>query len=132
MDGSSLLQPTVTINNNLFVVVNHRNHIPVMSATALVLSESKYEFDFTTAISKVYNGSLCYKQIGTGVYGMVAGDGFCDGVINNTDKTTVWWQEAGLNGYYNGDFNRDGTADNSDKNDYWIMNTGNYSSQVPE
>lgn len=132
MDGVSMLQPTVTINNNLFVVVNHRNHIPVMSAIALVLSGSIYEYDFSTAISKVYNGSSCYKQIGTGVYGMVAGDGLCDGVIDNADKTTVWWFEAGLNGYYNGDFNRDGSADNTDKNDYWRINTENYGSQVPE
>jgi hypothetical protein len=132
IDGISLLQPSVTINNNLFVVVYHRNHIPVMSATALVLSGSTYEFDFTTAISKVYNGFSCYKQIGTGVYGMVAGDGLCDGVINNSDKLTVWWQEAGLNGYYNGDFNRDGSADNTDKNDLWLINTENYGSQVPE
>jgi hypothetical protein len=132
MDGSSLLQPNVTINNNLFVVVNHRNHIPVMSATAIVLSGSTYEYDFSTAISKVYNGSLCYKQIGTGIYGMVSGDGLCDGLINNDDKEIVWWQEAGLKGYYNGDFNRDGSADNVDKNDYWLINTENYGSQVPE
>jgi hypothetical protein len=132
MDGISLLQPSVTIDNNLFVVVNHRNHIPVMSATALVLSGSTYVYDFTTALSKVYNGSSCYKQIGSGIYGMVAGDGLCDGVIDSSDKVIVWWQEAGLKGYYNGDFNSDGSTDNTDKNDYWRMNTGNYGSQVPE
>ena len=103
-----------------------------MSAIPLVLNGSIYVYDFTTAISKVYNGSLCYKQIGTGVYGMVAGDGLCDGVVNDLDKGIVWWGEAGLDGYYNGDFNRDGSADNVDKNDYWRINTDNYGSQVPE
>jgi len=132
LNGSSLLQPSVTINNNLFVVINHRNHIPVMSSVSLVLNGGIYSYDFTTAVSKVFNGSSCYKQIGPGIYGMVAGDGLCDGVVNNFDKEAVWWMEAGLNGYYNGDFNRDGSTDNADKNDYWRINTEIYGSQVPE
>ena len=45
---------------------------------------------------------------------------FATALINDSDKMTVWWQEAGLNGYYNGDFNRDGSADNTDKNDYLV------------
>lgn len=127
LDGISLLPLNYTINNNLYIVVHHRNHIPIMSSTSIPLNGSQYVYDFTTSETMVYGGANGYMEVAPGIWGMVAGDGLCDGVIDINDKTVIWKPEAGRTGYNNGDFDMNGNIDNKDKNGCWKPNIGSYS-----
>ena len=124
LDGLSKLTLVNPVNNNLFVVIHHRNHIPIMSANPIALSGNLYEYDFTLSEGNILGGIDCAVEVSPGIWGMAAGDGMCDGIINDDDKTIVWDPEAGIKGYQNGDFNMDGQVNNKDKNDCWKPNIG--------
>ena len=128
MDGSSILFIPHTPVDQLFAVIWHRNHIALMSAYPLVESGGMYSFDFTTAIDQAYSSGQ--KDLGSGFFGMYAGDANADDLINTLDKT-IWTEQAGISGYSSGDYDMDGQVNNLDKNDIWIENNGN-SSQIPD
>lgn len=132
-DGTSNLQFSNSINQQLFVVIWHRNHLGIMSAVSLVKIGDTYSYDFTTGTTQAYGDSDGYKQWEAGVAMMVAGDGYADGNITTPDKYYSWRPNAGKKGYFSGDFNMDSQVNNSDKNEYWDPNNDyGYSSQVPE
>ncbi|MCD4745337.1 MAG: PKD domain-containing protein, partial [Bacteroidales bacterium] len=60
-----------TINNNLFIVVRHRNHLGIISANAVTETGGVYTYNFTTGVDQAYGGLLGHKEIGTGVWGMI-------------------------------------------------------------
>ncbi len=130
LDGSGNVRFAVEINDNLFVVVHHRNHIKIMSAGSLTESGGVFSWDFTAGTNSAYGGSLALKDSGAGASLMYAGDVNGDGTIDTMDKSNQWNIEAGNNGYFDADLNFDGEVDNVDKNDYWKVNEG-ASSQVP-
>ena len=130
LDGSSKLYFNVTVNHNLYAVVWHRNHLGIMSANALPHSGNLFAYDFSTSLNKVYNGGAGYKEIVSGVFGMISGDANADKAINSSDKQ-LWTSKAGTKGYVPSDFNLDLQVDNKDKNDLLIHNE-NYSAQVPQ
>lgn len=130
LDGSSILDFELSITQNLYVVLWHRNHLNVMSSSSLTEVGGIYSYDFTTGSDQAYGGSTGHKEIGTGVWGMVGGDGNADGQVNNQDKNEVWTVQVGMSGYLAGDFNLDAQVSNQDKNDIWIPNVGK-GSQVP-
>jgi hypothetical protein len=131
VDGFSLILLNTSISDNLFVVIRHRNHLPIMSATALPKTGNVYHFDFTDSETKVHGGSLGYKEVIPGTWALASGDGLCDGMVNMTDKTAVWNPEAGQSGYYIGDFDLNGQINNLDKTEQWRPNIGK-ASQVPQ
>ena len=131
LNGSSVLQfPAASFSQNLYAIVWHRNHLGILSANGITESGGVYDYNFSTAITQVYNGGLGYKEIATSVYGMVGGDSNADGDINAADKI-LWTNDAGTKGYKATDNNMDVQVSNQDKNDTWAEN-GTYSSQVPE
>jgi predicted outer membrane repeat protein len=129
-DGSNLLTFNVTITSNLFVVIWHRNHLNVMSATPVPGSGGVYAYDFSSAAGQAYSGSNGHKQIAAGLWGMFGGDGNGNGQINNADKLDVWRPQSGSSGYKTGDFDLNGQVNNIDKVDVWKPNSG-AGSQVP-
>jgi hypothetical protein len=129
-DGGSILNFNVTLNHDLYVVVWHRNHLGILSANAISQSGGVFNYDFSTSLAQVYNGGVGYKEISTGVYGMVAGDANGSGELNAADNN-LWKTNAGKNGYLPTDYNMDVQANNPDKNDYFVPNI-NYESQVPD
>jgi hypothetical protein len=138
-DGSEDLQFKVAVNQQLFTVIYHRDHISVMSANALVETDGIYSYDFSTSADQVYGGAAGYKELTAGIWGMVAGDANNDGVINDLDNNNYWKISAGDSGYYSADFNMNTQVDNVDKNELWLINSGmgakstvNYKCQVPE
>lgn len=124
--------PTFTgiVTNNLFVVVYHRNHIPIMSANAVAQIGGIYTYDFTTSVAQVYGGAIGHKQIASGVWGMFSGNADGDNFIDFFDRDNEWALQSGSYGYLSGDMNLDGQVDNADKNDHWHNNNGEFS-QVP-
>lgn len=131
LDGVSPLMINPPASGNLYLVIWHRNHLPVMSSVPLVAAGGSYMYDFTDGAEKTYGGSSGTIQTGNGSWGMVAGDGNSDGQVNNPDKTIIWKPQTGSNGYKSGDFNMDGQVNNPDKNLFWAVNTG-LGTQVPE
>ncbi len=131
LDGISNLIFREPVSQNLFVVVYSRNHLAVMSANPLMGTDGIFSYDFTMGIDQAYGGSLAQKELAPGVYGMIGGDGNADGVIDNTDKTSIWSIFAGKRGYEAGDYNMNSQVNNKDKNELWFENKGS-SSQVPD
>ncbi len=127
MDGLSNLEFNCTINNQLYVVVWHRNHLGMMSAIPLIESGGIYTYNFTTAMGMAYlNGQ---KGLNGGVYGMYAGDADGNGAVNTADKS-IWVDDTGKKGYKTADFNMNSQVSNQDKNDRWLGNI-NVLSKVP-
>jgi hypothetical protein len=118
-----------TVNNNLYMIVWHRNHLGVMTADPISLDIAPVVYDFSAAEGNAYGGSDGHKDLGEGVYGMYAGDANSDGDINNNDKA-FWGLNAGTKGYKSADLNFDTQVDNNDKNEIWVGNL-NEGSQVP-
>ena len=131
LDGNGTCPIATSISNNLFVVIWHRNHLGIMSANPLSETGGIYTYDFTTDANQAYGGSLGHKEIGTGVWGMIGGDGDANSQIGNSDKNDVWSPQAGNSGYLSGDFTMDVQVNNSDKNDVWAPNSGK-GGQVPD
>jgi hypothetical protein len=124
IDGSAVLQFNVAVNQQLFVVIWHRDHLAIISANALIETAGLYDYDFSTSSSQVLGGTNGYKEVATGIWGMVAGDSNADGTVDGLDKTENWMVQAGLMGYYSGDYGLDSEVDNKDKNEIWLPNSG--------
>jgi len=143
VDNNNPLIGNAVITENLYIVICHRNHLDVMSNGPLVLSGNTYTYDFTDAITKAYGGSLGYKQIASGVFGMVAGDSDADGEVSVLDFST-WASQFGGSGVYSkADNDMDGEVSVLDFSK-WAINFGIgnplsnpifqviYRSQIPE
>ncbi len=129
IDGTGNQQfNNLTIQQSLFVVIWHRNHLGIMSSVGLTKVASVYSYDFTSGSGQAY-GTNSQKEIGTNIWGMITGDANADGVVDGNDKSQ-WSTEAGASGYLNSDFNLNGNTDNTDKNSYLIVNEGK-TSQLP-
>jgi len=130
LDGSSILQFNSSVAQQLFVIVWHRNHLGIMSANGVLAQGGIFTYNFSLSATQVHGGSLGYKQLPGGLWGMVAGDSNHDGLINITDKSE-WAAWAGKQGYINADFTMDGQVNNPDKDDRWVPNTTK-TGQVPD
>lgn len=128
LDGFSELHFDVNLDNNLFVVLWHRNHLGMMSAFALAEAGGVYDYNFTSAMGMAYlNGQ---KSLNGSVYGMYAGDADGNSKVESLDKTGYWAVQVGEKGYKSADFNMNSQVTNQDKNDTWLMNNET-SSQIP-
>ncbi len=86
LDGTSMpIIGNPSVVNNLYVVVRHRNHLAVISNYGMDLNANAYTYNFSTAITQAFGGADGYKQIGSGVFGMVTGDADADGSITGLD-----------------------------------------------
>jgi hypothetical protein len=131
MDGISPLIFKETISDSIFMVVWHRNHLGLISSAGPEELGGIFSYNFTTGSDKAFGGSSALKEIGLGIFGMIAGDFNADGIINDLDKSDKWTSQAGKEGYLMGDGSLEGQINNQDKNDYWFINQ-NAESQVPE
>jgi hypothetical protein len=129
-DGSSILQFNNSFNQQLFIIVWHRNHLGIMTANGVIENGEVYAYDFSVSASQVHGGSDGHKDLGGGVWGMAAGDANQDKLIDVSDKSQ-WAVFAGQAGYLSADLNLDGQVNNPDKNEAWQDNL-NMSSQIPE
>ncbi len=130
LDGYSALLPDISVTDNLFIVIYHRNHVSVISANPLVMTGNIYSYDFTDDESKAFGGNEGHTEIAPGIWGMFAGDCNADGVIDELDMLDYWQFSAGLQGYLLSDLSFDGQVTNQDKNEFIIKNRM-AESQVP-
>ena len=117
----------VTFSNvdagSYYIVVYHRDHLAIMSAAPVPLSSNSDLYDFTTAMNKAY-GQNPMVELAPGLYGMYAGDGNADGVVNIADRDDVWLVQNGNMGYLEGDFNMNSGVTIHDVNQLWNLNNG--------
>ncbi len=121
-------------SSGLYITIEHRNHMPIMSPIAVQATNDTLSFDFRLANSYSVGASFGQKQLTDGTWAMYAGD--ADQFdpqgheINGQDKI-VW---EGLNGTFNGylipDFDLNGDVNGADRI-LWFYNNGIYSS-VPK
>lgn len=128
-NGTSNIQFFDIAEEQLFVTIKHRNHLGLISASPLNESGGIFSYNFTYSSGQAY-GTSAQKNLGTGVFGMFAGDADANETIELQDKSIIWQNESGQHGYLNGDFNLDSQVNNQDKNDILINNIG-ISSQIP-
>ncbi|MCB2218992.1 MAG: hypothetical protein KQI35_01265 [Bacteroidetes bacterium] len=131
LNGISPVSISAEIDQNLFVVIYHRNHLDIMSSSDMELTDGLLTYDFTTDETTVYGGLSGHKQLSLETWGMISGDANNDGIINLNDKIDIWNIETGTIGYLPGDFNLDGQINNLDKNDFWWINISQ-ETQVPD
>ncbi len=132
VDTNEQSLPSISLlpNENYFVVVRHLNHLDMMSANPLNLNTDTIFYDFTSNVSQVFGGSNACTEFINGKTGMISGNGFSDGTIDENDKN-IWSLSVGSNGYFPADYNIDGQINNLDKDDFYIKNIGK-SSFVPQ
>ena len=118
-DGSSNVSFTETLASGYtisnFIVVKHRNHLAVMSATALTVPNEVSAYNFTTAQGQAF-GSNPMKALTVSVFGMYVGDFDHNNAVNATDLSTTlgYRSQSGLAGYKQGDFTMNGAVNASD------------------
>jgi len=99
-------------SGNYFLAINHRNHLGVLSATAIALAGTT-TIDLSSDPLAVYGGSNAVKDMGSGIYAMYGGDVDDDGQILNTDITTALLL-TGTAGYSGADSDLNGQILNTD------------------
>lgn len=122
LDGVSPITYTGEITDNLFILVRHRNHLPVMSAEAVIAIGDVFSYDFTDMLSRAYLDGQ--KEIGEAIYGMIAGDTDANDTIQVADRYPLWDENAGTQDYTSPDLNLDAQINNQDKDDIWQENLG--------
>ncbi|GAB5524425.1 MAG: hypothetical protein Roseis2KO_22970 [Roseivirga sp.] len=132
-DGTSdlIVSAANVTGSSFYVVVYHRNHLPLMSANAISESSSKYSIDFTTAQAQAF-GTSPMIEVTSGVFAMPGGDADGDGDVDATDLAS-WRNQNGITFAYStskADFNLDGVVNAVDRNDFQQKNNSK-TSQVP-
>ena len=103
-----------------FVVIEHRNHLPIMSPTKVEVTNGIVTYDFTAADSYVALLGTGQKELVPGLFVMIAGNGeqsdFIESGDINVNDLSKWSQEEGDNsGYYFNDFDLNGDVNVQDK-----------------
>jgi hypothetical protein len=118
---------------NYYLVIRHRNHLSIMSASALVLGLTNTSYDFTTAQSQAYVNvppASPMVSLGGGVYGMFAGDADKNGTINYALDRGQVWNNRGNPGYLNADITCNAIVNVAIDGGY-IWNNRGVQTQVP-
>jgi hypothetical protein len=133
-DGTSPVSFTGASPASYYVVVRHRNHLAIMSASAVALSGSTSLYDFTTAQSQAY-GASPMKGLGAGntaPFALYAGDANGDGQITSTDFNVFNPKfTSGATGYQASDWNMDDQVTSTDFNLFNPNFTSGRATQVP-
>lgn len=87
LDGISSVIFNEINYGDYYMVIRHRNHLSIMSANKIPLSDNSPLYDFTQSTSSAYGNDLA--SLDNNKYGMYAGDGDANGVINILDYSSV-------------------------------------------
>jgi len=140
LEDGSLYFPTTYIPfiesaNEVYVLIQHRNHIGVMSAQPIPIVDGELIYDFRLEDSYRNPTSIGQKQAPDGTWAMYTGDSNQSADtqgydINGQDKASWVTLNGNFNLYALPDFNLDGDVNGADKS-LWFANNG-VSSIVPK
>jgi len=134
VNGASSFPFYHTTGVEYYIVVQHRNHLDIMTVTSYAFGDNDGEATevVLTDLDNVY-GTNGVKELETGIYGMWAGDADSDGRVLTSDQAD--WKAAfgvTLDGYSYEDLDLDGFIVAADQA-LWKSNFGIApDSQVPE
>ncbi len=115
-------------DGNYYIVIKHRNHLAVMSASTVSLNGTTSSlYDFTTSSSQFY-GTDGAIELETNVWGMISGDAENDGDVDAGDRNATW-NDRNKTGYEYSDVDLSGVVDAGDRNKTW--NNRNKNTQLP-
>lgn len=126
---------SIPANGQYFVLIEHRNHLGVLSSSAVPVVGGKITFDFSLQDSFTLNDPPSFGQVPIGTkWLMYACDGrkstFVDNYDINFNDSQLWKTESGIfDQYLRGDFNMDADVNFLD-NILWKKNSGRYSGVV--
>ena len=126
-------QLDMSTTDEFFMIVEHRNHLPIMTPYAVKVADGKLSFDFTKQDS--YKSIIGVGQIklSDGKYAMIAGNGELITEISSQIDINVrdfnsWLQENGSNSsYFMEDYDLNGDINIKDRI-LWEKNNGLFSS----
>ena len=147
VDGTSPVAFPALPTGSYYIVLRHRNHLAVMSPSAIGVpcSVSGTTHDFSASSSSAY-GTNPQQNIGTGVYGLWSGDANANGQVKYNgaanDRSLIYTRIGSLtgivSGYYPEDVNMNGQVKyNGSGNDRSLIYlnigtlTGVITTQVP-
>ncbi len=118
-----------------YIVIEHRNHMGIMSSTPVNINNGLLYYSFKNTNSYKNSTSSGQKQLEPGIWGMFGGDANQAGDIgsydiNANDKIMYSGTTGSFYIYSNADFNLDGDVNGADK-EIWQPNLGT-SSIVPK
>lgn len=120
---------------SFYIVVEHRNHLPAMSPTAINVNNGKLSHNFTNQNSYTTSTKSGQKWLESGAWGMYSGNG--DQLsdpngydINGADKIPFQNDNGEFYIYLPADYNLDGDVTGADKAN-WSVNNG-VTSAVPK
>jgi len=113
------------INTPLYIVIETRNHLTIMSPQPISIVNDTLTYDFSMADS-YSTGSPGQKQLANGKWVMFSGDINNDLDINGADKTLWDATNGSFNLYLPADLNLNGDVNGNDRID-WSINNGIFS-----
>jgi GEVED domain/Pregnancy-associated plasma protein-A len=125
---------SVPPDQSYWIVIEHRNHLGIMSPVAVSVVNNSITYDFTAQDSFVNTPSFGQKQLSNGKWVMYAADGRKTPATQNYDINTndsqEWKSQSGnFDKYRNADYNLDADINATDIG-LWRKNAGKYS-KVP-
>jgi uncharacterized repeat protein (TIGR01451 family) len=128
----------INLNLSYYVVIEHRNHLIVMSHVPVAISGGSINYDFRTQQSYIddpfqFGTFSGQKQFLPGLYCMYGGNGNqtlssqSDTDINFDDRTYWESQNGEIARYRNGDYNLNGDTNFNDRR-VWEINNGRFTS----
>lgn len=122
VDGSSSVSFT-SWAGDYYVVIQHRNHLGIMTEQVQTLSFTNTSLDLRSDTSLIKGGSNAVKDLGNGMYALWSGDYDNNGQIQNVDLNTII-QLLGGSGYNEADLDMNGQIQNTDINNILNSNIG--------
>ncbi len=114
VDGVSEVSLKNVVSGNYYVVIRHRNHLPIMTKTPVRLDSNSGVLDFTIEDSFTLT-STGQVEVLPGVWAMCSGDVDQSYDVSGFDGS-IWKVENGYsNVYLSSDLNMDGQVEGSDK-----------------
>jgi len=111
--GTATVIIPAAFNASYYITIKHRNSLETVSALAVSFAGSTINYAFSTAVTQVYGSNM--KSLGSGLFGIYAGDVNGDGIVDSSDMIAVDNLSASAaSGYLLEDANGDGLIDSSD------------------
>jgi len=128
-DGSSEIRFMGILPGSYYLVVKHRNHLGVMSATPLSMDTARISVDFTSPSQPIFGFSNYRINLnGSGLLALPTGDINASGGIDLSDRNDCW-NARNQEGYLSEDVDLDGKVSASDRVQCW--NNRGISSTLP-
>lgn len=117
LDGVSPVSFYATPHKEYYVILKHRNHLPIMTQNPMMLTDQVNFLNFRS-FGVVNQNDMVTLNPFFGHRAMIAGDADYSGTIDSGDRS-LSWNQRNQSGYLPGDVNMDGVVDSTDRSMIW-------------